>query len=72
VNNAIFLDYLEVVLDKSIESGSALKQLMVQYLNEVTAGPSSATAGKSRVDEGYQLYIASDDSINAVGHLLIV
>jgi acyl-ACP thioesterase len=71
-NNAIYLDYLEVLLARQDFNQENLKHLMVQYLNEVPADLPSVKADLGRKDDIYLFRISGDETINAVGHLRMV
>jgi acyl-ACP thioesterase len=69
VNNAVYLDYLEVLLNRSLDGGKDLKELMIQYLNEVPAGLPSVTVGQCEDDDEYVFSITSSDDIFTIGFL---
>jgi medium-chain acyl-[acyl-carrier-protein] hydrolase len=68
-NNAVYLDYLEVLLAKQIGEDKDLQHLMIQYLNEISSDISAVNAEIGGTDEGYLFRISSDNAINAIGHL---
>jgi medium-chain acyl-[acyl-carrier-protein] hydrolase len=68
-NNAVYLDYLEVLLTRQIGEKEDLQHLMIQYLNEVPEDLPSVNADLGRTDDGYLFRISSNDALNAVGHL---
>jgi acyl-ACP thioesterase len=68
-NNAVYLDYLEVLLAQRIGEKEDLQHLMIQYLKEAPSDLPSVTADLGRYNGGSLFRISSNNKVNVVGFL---
>ena len=66
-NNAVYLDYLEVLLGDYLGDLNHLKHLAIQYLSEAPADLQFITVELGQDDKNALFSIASNESLHAVG-----
>ncbi len=67
VNNAVYFDYLETLLDTSLVDTPPVNRIIVDYTREIQKGVSQVIAGLKQQDNKWVFKIESQDCVHASG-----
>ena len=67
VNNALYFDYLETLMEKALGQPEKKGRLAIEFNKEIPPGVDSIAAGLKTRDSGFIFKLASSDAVHAAG-----